>query len=41
MELRIEYTGKEITPWGGLILLKKLLEKTGIAEKIKSLSLTP
>lgn len=39
MELRIEYTDKEITPWGGLILLKKLFEKTGIAEMIKSLSL--
>jgi hypothetical protein len=39
MELRIEYTDKEITPWGGLILLKKLLEKTGMGEFLESLPL--
>jgi hypothetical protein len=39
MELRIEYTDKEITPWGGLILLKKLFEKTGMAELLESLPL--
>lgn len=39
MELRIEYTDKEITPWGGLIFLKKLFEKTGMAEFLESLPL--
>lgn len=30
MDLQIEFTDKEITPWGGIVLLKRLLEKTGI-----------
>ena len=25
MELKIEFTDKEITPWGGMILMKKVI----------------
>lgn len=39
MELKIEYTDKEITPWGGMVLMKKLLEKTGINQKLEQLPL--
>ena len=34
-ELKIEFTDKEITPWGGMILLKNMLRQTGIKEVIK------
>lgn len=27
MDLKIEYTNKEITPWGGMVLLRKMLDK--------------
>jgi hypothetical protein len=33
MELKIEYTDKESTPWGGMLLMKKLVERTGITEE--------
>jgi hypothetical protein len=39
MELKIEFTDKEITPWGGMVLMKKLIEKTGISEVLKRLPL--
>lgn len=39
MELKIEFTDKEITPWGGMILMKKLIEKTKINELLASLPL--
>ena len=39
MELKIEFTDKEITPWGGMILMKKLIEKTKINELLASLAL--
>ena len=29
MEFDISYTNREITPWGGMIFLKQMLEKTG------------
>ncbi|MEO8230862.1 MAG: IS1380 family transposase [Ignavibacteriota bacterium] len=37
MEIKIEFTDKEITPWGGMILMKKLIEKTkinGVLERL-------
>lgn len=34
MELKIEYTDKEITPWGGMALMKQLIERTGINEAL-------
>lgn len=39
MDLRIEYTDKEITPWGGMVLMKKLIERTGINEELARISL--
>ena len=39
MELKIEFTDKEITPWGGMILMKKLIEKTKINELLERLEL--
>lgn len=39
MELRIEFTDKEITPWGGISLLKRLMERSGINQVIASLPL--
>jgi hypothetical protein len=36
---KIEFTNKEITPWGGMILMKKLLEKTGIQTTLLTLPL--
>ena len=30
MEFDISYTDKEITPWGGMSLLRQMLEKIGL-----------
>lgn len=35
MEFEISYTNKEITPWGGMVLLKQMLEKTRFREVIE------
>ena len=32
MDLKIEYTDKELTPWGGMVLMKELINRTGINE---------
>lgn len=29
MEFDISYTSKEITPWGGIVFLKQMLDKIG------------
>jgi hypothetical protein len=34
-DLKIEFTDKEITPWGGMILLKNMLQQTGIKQAIE------
>lgn len=39
MEIEIDFTDKEITPWGGMVLMKKLIEKTGIIETLNKLQL--
>lgn len=39
MELKIEFTNKEITAFGGLVLLKKMLDKTGITNFLSTLAL--
>jgi hypothetical protein len=33
MDIKISFTDKEITPWSGMIFMKKLLEKSGIIQK--------
>lgn len=35
MEFDISYTNKEITPWGGMVFLKQMLEKMGFRELIE------
>lgn len=35
MEFDITYTNKEITPWGGMIFLKQMLQKIGFREVIE------
>lgn len=35
MEFEISYTNKEITPWGGMVFLKQMLEKIGFREVIE------
>ena len=35
MEFDISYTSKEITPWGGMVFLKQMLQKTGFRELIE------
>jgi hypothetical protein len=35
--LKIEFTDKEIMPWDGMVLMKKLIEKTKIIEELKHL----
>jgi hypothetical protein len=39
MDIKIEYTDKELTPWGGMVLMKKLIERTGINEELSRLPL--
>lgn len=41
MDFSISYTDKEITPWGGMALLKKMLEKIGFREAIAGCSHLP
>jgi hypothetical protein len=36
MEFDISYTSKEITPWGGMVFLKQMLQKIGFRELIKN-----
>ena len=36
MEFDISYTSKEITPWGGIVFLKQMLQKIGFLEVIDS-----
>lgn len=36
MEFEISYTNKEITPWGGMVFLKQMLEKIGFRSFIES-----
>lgn len=35
-ELKIEFTDKEITPWGGMVLLKNMLSQTGLKQFLKT-----
>ncbi|MDA0194783.1 MAG: IS1380 family transposase [Bacteroidetes bacterium] len=34
MDLKIVYSNKEITPWSGMVFMKKLLDQTGILSKL-------
>jgi hypothetical protein len=41
MELKIAFTDKEITPWGGMVLLKNMLDQIGLGEVVNSCSDLP
>ena len=41
MEFDISYTSKEITPWGGMVFLRQMLQKIGFREVIESNSDLP
>ncbi len=35
MKFELSFTNKEITPWGGMVFLKQMLEKIGFREQIE------
>lgn len=39
MRIDVEYTDKSVTPWGGMLQMKQLLDSTKIREKLLSLNL--
>lgn len=41
MEFDIAFTNKEITPWGGMALLRKFLDKIGFRDQIRQCSYLP
>ncbi|MHB2149549.1 IS1380 family transposase [Calditrichota bacterium LG25] len=41
MDLKISFTDKEITPWGGMVLLKNMLDQIGLDEVITSCPYLP
>lgn len=41
MEFDISYTSKEITPWGGMIFLRQMLQKIGFKSFIESIMNLP
>jgi hypothetical protein len=40
-DIQIQFTDKEITPWGGMLLLKKMLDKIDFSSQITSISEIP
>lgn len=41
MAWKIEFTDKEITPWSGMVMMKELLERSGVIEQLRGLPLPP
>lgn len=41
MEFNILYINKEITPWGGIVFLKQMLQKIGFREQIANCEALP
>ena len=39
MSMEVQFSDKQVTPWGGLVLMKKLLDRTGIRKKLSELNL--
>jgi len=39
MELKISFTDKEISPWGGMALMRKLVDKSKIIDKLQEIKL--
>ena len=41
MKFELSFTNKEITPWGGMVFLKQMLDKIGFREQIKNCEALP
>jgi len=41
MKFALSFTNKEVTPWGGMVFLKQMLDKIGFREHIRSCSYLP
>jgi len=41
MKFELSFTNKEITPWGGMVFLKQMLDKIGFREQIKNCTSLP
>ena len=41
MKFELSFTNKEITPWGGMVFLKQMLEKIGFREQIEKCESLP
>jgi hypothetical protein len=39
MELKLSFTDKDISPWGGMVLMKKLLDKSKVIEKLQEMKM--
>jgi hypothetical protein len=37
--MEIQYSDKQVSPWGGLILMKEIMDRSGIREKLQSIHL--
>jgi len=40
MDFKLSFTDKEITPWSGMLFMKKLLDKTGLLTQLISTNLS-
>jgi hypothetical protein len=41
MKFELSFTNKEITPWGGMVFLKQMLDKIGFRDQLKSCEALP
>ncbi|MCB4235695.1 hypothetical protein LDL59_13080 [Kaistella anthropi] len=41
MKFELSFTNKEITPWGGMVFLKQMLDKIGFREQIEKCESLP
>lgn len=39
MALQIQFSDKQVSPWSGLILMKEILDRTGVSKKLSELNL--
>jgi len=39
MEIKLEFTDKEITAWGGMVLMKNLIDRTEVNEVLEQIGL--
>jgi len=41
MEFEIAYSNKEVTPWGGMVLLRQMLKKMNFSRMVESCTSLP